>query len=80
MACYSCEKRQTDPAKGKSPWARFVLKGEQVLMCPECQDKDPKWRSISDCCPECESPKLSVVMGSVVCKDCGHDFERTSFH
>jgi uncharacterized Zn finger protein (UPF0148 family) len=77
VACFRCNKIQTDPAKGKSPWARFVLKGEQVLLCPECQAADPTWRTTGDRCPYCNSPRLSIVMGSVVCKGCGRDFERS---
>ncbi len=77
MACFRCNKIQTDPSKGRSPWARLVIKGEQVLMCPECQATDPSWRSLGDRCPYCDSTRLAVVMGSVVCKQCGRDFERT---
>ncbi|MGQ0679780.1 MAG: hypothetical protein ACT4OM_09035 [Actinomycetota bacterium] len=77
MPCFRCNKVQTDPARGKSPWARFVLRGEQVLLCPDCQDADAYWTSLGDRCPYCNSPKLTMVMGSVVCRGCGRDFERT---
>lgn len=79
MACFRCEKPQTDPIKGASPWARFVIKGEQVLMCPDCQSEAGDWSALSDHCPHCESTKLVVMLGSVVCKACGRDFERTTF-
>jgi DNA-directed RNA polymerase subunit RPC12/RpoP len=78
MACFRCGKRQTDPAKGKSPWARVVIKGEQYLICPECQAADPGWKSLSDRCPYCDSRRLTVIMGTIVCKQCGRDFERTA--
>ena len=79
MACFRCDRRQTDPMKGKSAWARFVLKGEQVLMCPVCQGEVPSWTTMGDRCPNCSSPKLVVVLDSVVCKSCGSDFERAAF-
>jgi DNA-directed RNA polymerase subunit RPC12/RpoP len=75
VACFRCGKIQTDPVKGKSPWARFVLKGEQVLLCPECQAADPNWRTMGDRCPYCGGRRLSIVMGSVICKACGRDFD-----
>jgi uncharacterized protein (DUF983 family) len=54
-----------------------VIKGTQVLICPECQAEDPTWRALGDRCPYCDSPRLTVVMGTVVCRQCGRDFERT---
>ncbi len=75
----NCQKRQTDPVKGASNWARLVIAGEQVLICPDCQSTDDKWASRSDRCPECGSTRLVVVMDSVVCKSCNRDFEREGF-
>lgn len=77
MACFRCGKVQTDPVKGASPWARLVVRDEQVLLCPECQQEDPDWKLLGDRCPYCNSSRLSKVMGSVVCRGCGRDFERT---
>lgn len=78
MACYVCDARQTDPVKGKSPWARLVVGGEQVLICPDCQGADPAWKAKADGCPSCGSTHLVIVMGTIACKACGHEFERTS--
>jgi len=66
-----CGKRQTDPAKGASPWAKLVTRGQQVLLCPDCQAADPGWRARSDRCPACGSTRLSMMLGSVVCRACG---------
>ena len=71
MPCGECGKRQTDPVKGASPWARLVTGGVQVLLCPDCQAADPLWRDRSDRCPTCGSTRLSVMLGSVVCRACG---------
>jgi DNA-directed RNA polymerase subunit RPC12/RpoP len=76
MPCFRCEKNQTDPAKGKSPWARAVIAGEQVLVCPECQAGSPDWQDEADRCPDCGSPRLMIMMGTVICRACGRDFER----
>ncbi|GAC1372143.1 MAG: hypothetical protein NVSMB32_16020 [Actinomycetota bacterium] len=70
MPCVQCDKRQTDPAKGASPWARFVTGGQQVLLCPEGQAADPDWHTRCDRCPACGSTRLSMMLGSVVCRDC----------
>jgi uncharacterized protein YbaR (Trm112 family) len=43
----------------------------QVLLCPDCQAADPLWRDRSDRCPACGSTRLSVMLGSVVCRSCG---------
>jgi predicted amidophosphoribosyltransferase len=76
VPCFRCEKIQTDPVKGKSPWARIVVGGEQVLVCPECQAEAPDWAAAADRCPGCGSPRLMVVMGTVICRACGREFER----
>jgi hypothetical protein len=73
MPCHRCGRIQTDPVKGASPWARGVIDGEQVLVCPECQRTDPDWTDRLDRCPSCGSSRLSVVLGSIVCRACGHD-------
>jgi hypothetical protein len=74
MPCMRCERVQTDPVKGASPWARAVVNGEQVLLCPDCQRDDPAWTDRIDKCPRCGSTRLSVVMGSCLCRGCGNDW------
>lgn len=74
MPCVRCGRVQTDPVKGSSPWARAVVLGEQVLFCPDCQHDDPGWVDGIDRCPHCSSTRLSVVMGSCVCRGCGFDW------
>lgn len=73
MPCHRCGRIQTDPVRGASPWARGVLAGEQVLLCPDCQHSDPTWTQRLDRCPACGSTRLSLVLGSTVCRECGHD-------
>jgi Zn finger protein HypA/HybF involved in hydrogenase expression len=74
MPCYRCDRVQTDPARGASPWARGVIDRAQILICPECQAKDPDWVSDLVACPRCGSTRLSIVMGSIVCRGCNNDF------
>ncbi|MGH2772174.1 MAG: hypothetical protein ACRDIU_03420 [Actinomycetota bacterium] len=76
MGCNICGRIQTDPVKGASPWGRMVLKGEQVLICPDCQKKDPSWATGADRCRFCGSTRLSIVLGSLVCRGCGKDAPR----
>jgi hypothetical protein len=73
VPCYRCGRIQTDPVKGASPWARGVIKSEQILMCPPCQSENPEWSQELDRCEKCGGTRLSVVMGSIVCRACGHD-------
>jgi uncharacterized Zn finger protein (UPF0148 family) len=47
-----------------------VLRGEQVLACPECQ-RDPAWVADLDHCPNCDSVRLSKALGVVRCSACG---------
>ena len=72
MPCFRCERVQTDPQKGAAPWARGVVSGEQILICPECQSSDPAWTEQLDRCPRCESTRVSLVMGSLVCRACDY--------
>ncbi|MDQ3915738.1 MAG: hypothetical protein M3323_10505 [Actinomycetota bacterium] len=71
MPCHLCGKVQTDPVRGASPWARGVIAGEQVLVCPDCQAKDRSWTDLLQRCPACSGTRLSIVLGSVVCRECG---------
>ncbi|WP_076818682.1 hypothetical protein [Pseudofrankia asymbiotica] len=70
MPCYRCHIRQTDPARGASPWSRAVIGGDQVLICPDCQ-REPNWRQAFDNCAACGSTHLTKALGLVVCRDCG---------
>ena len=72
MPCYRCQRIQTDPVKGASPWARGVVEGEQILLCPDCQHEDPDWSEALDRCPRCGSTRLSMVMGSLTCRGCDY--------
>lgn len=74
MPCYRCGRIQTDPVKGASPWARGVVGDEQILICPECQREHPSWTDELRRCPRCAGTRLSIVMGSFVCRGCGHDW------
>jgi hypothetical protein len=76
MPCYRCGRVQTDPVKGASPWAVAVAAGEQVLVCPSCQS-EPAWDQPLEHCNACGSRRLKIVMGSILCRDCGS--ERATF-
>ncbi|GAA1854432.1 hypothetical protein [Actinomadura bangladeshensis] len=71
MPCFRCGARQTDPARGASPWRRGVRADHQVLICPGCQ-------AARDCvddldrCSACGSAALVCRLGEVECRDCGH--------
>jgi len=71
-----CGRVQEDPPQGKpSPWARAVVSGEQVLMCPSCQSEQPDWLDAAERCPNCGYNKLSLKLGFRVCSKCGHSWE-----
>lgn len=71
MGCYVCGARQTDPARGASPWQRGVVAGEQVLGCPACQASGA-WAASLDRCASCGSALLARRLGETVCRSCGH--------
>jgi hypothetical protein len=73
MPCYRCGRVQTDPARGPSAWARGVVGREQVLVCPECQSAEEQWSRSFETCRDCGSSRLSLVLGSIVCRACGRD-------
>ena len=77
MPCHRCGRIQTDPVKGEPSWARGVVRSEQILICPECQSIDPEWPKSLDACPNCGGTRLSVVMGSMVCRSCNADWTTT---
>ena len=70
MPCYRCGVRQTDPERGKSPWRRGVLRDEQVLVCPACQESG-EWTAELESCSRCASVHLIRRLGQVECLDCG---------
>jgi hypothetical protein len=71
VGCHVCGTRQTDPARGASPWQRGVVAGVQVLGCPACQ-RSGTWASALDRCAACSSAALVRRLGDTVCRDCGH--------
>ncbi len=70
MTCYRCGARQTDPARGPSQWARGVLSGVQVLICPDCHEEG-EWTGEVDRCGGCGSVTLVRVLGETLCISCG---------
>lgn len=50
-----------------------MVKKEQILVCPVCQQEHPQWVEELSSCEACGSTRLSMIMGSVVCRACGHD-------
>lgn len=75
MPCYRCGRIQEDPPKAvPSPWARAVVHGEQVLVCPVCQREHPQWADDAERCPNCGSVKLLIQLGLHVCRACGHQW------
>lgn len=72
--CLLCGRGATDPAKGPSRWARAVVDGEQVLVCPDCQQEHPGWIDRAEACPACGSKRLSKALGDRVCRACGRQW------
>jgi len=70
MPCYRCGTRQTDPARGHSPWQRGVRGDQQVLGCPGCQGAHD-WTADLDHCSRCGSVRLVRRLGEVECRECG---------
>jgi hypothetical protein len=71
VGCAVCGTRQTDPARGASPWQRGVVRGVQVLGCPACQASGA-WAGVLDRCASCGSAALVRRLGETVCRGCGH--------
>src|SRR5580698_6595415 len=71
MPCYRCGVRQTDPARGESPWRRGVLRDHLVLVCPLCVER-ADWAAGLDCCGRCGGTHLMRRLDQVDCLDCGH--------
>jgi hypothetical protein len=70
MPCYRCGSRQTDPARGSSPWKRGVRGDAQVLICPACQE-GRDWGADLDRCARCGSTMLVRILGEARCRACG---------
>jgi hypothetical protein len=67
-----CGRPTYDPDKKERPWSRGVAGGRQVLICPACQVERPGWAERLDRCQRCGSTRLSVMLGEVICRQCGH--------
>ena len=67
-----CGRRTYDPDKKSRPWTRGVARGQQVLVCPDCQAERPDWMLSLDRCEQCGSTRLSAMLGEVICRQCGH--------
>jgi hypothetical protein len=70
VPCYRCGVRQTDPERGKSPWRRGVVRDQQVLVCPACQESTD-WTADLERCAACRSAHLIRRLGQIECLDCG---------
>jgi hypothetical protein len=71
-SCVVCGRPTYDPDKREPPWARGVMAGRQVLVCPICQREGRDWQDALDRCPACGSTRLSLTLGEVICRSCGH--------
>jgi hypothetical protein len=71
-SCSVCGRPTYDPDKREPPWARGVAAGRQVLVCPACQRDRPGWAEGLDRCARCGGTRLSVTLGEVTCRACGH--------
>ncbi len=69
VGCARCGRRQSDPASGPSDWRRGVLRGDQVLVCPECTAGGAL--ELLDRCAACGSTALVKRLGEVACRACG---------
>jgi predicted amidophosphoribosyltransferase len=70
--CLFCGRATYDPDKRERPWVRAVQGGRQILVCPRCQADRPDWQDALDRCPACGGTRLSVMLGDIVCRACGH--------
>jgi predicted amidophosphoribosyltransferase len=66
-----CARPTYDPDKRERAWSRAVADGRQVLICPVCQADRPDWAAGLDRCERCGSTRLSVMLGEVICRQCG---------
>ena len=70
--CWLCGRATYDPDKRERPWSRGVAGGRQVLICPSCQADREDWTDALDRCGGCGGTRLSVILGEVICRQCGH--------
>jgi hypothetical protein len=70
--CSLCGRPTYDPGKRDAPWVRAVAGGRQVLICPTCVQERQDWAEGLDRCSACGGTRLSVTLGEVVCRACGH--------
>jgi uncharacterized C2H2 Zn-finger protein len=70
MPCVFCCAPEEDPARGPSRWAVGVRDGEQVLVCPVCQQGRDLGGDL-EACPRCRSIRLSRRIGVTACRGCG---------
>ena len=70
--CFLCGRPTFDPDRRERPWVRATVGGHQVLVCPRCQEDRPDWAVQLDRCEACGQTRLSVTLGQVVCRACGH--------
>jgi hypothetical protein len=70
--CFLCGRATFDPARRERPWVRATVGGEQVLVCPTCQEERPDWAVQLDRCEICGDTRLSATLGEIVCRACGH--------
>jgi hypothetical protein len=70
--CALCGRPTFDPDKKERQWSRGVIAGRQALICPACQVSQEDWSQGLDRCERCGSVRLSVMLGEVVCRQCGH--------
>jgi DNA-directed RNA polymerase subunit RPC12/RpoP len=71
-SCMICGRPTYDPHKRERPWARGVRAGRQVLVCPRCQAERDDWQDLLDQCPSCGGTRLTLTLGEVSCRACGH--------
>jgi hypothetical protein len=69
--CVLCGRPTYDPDKRSAPWARAVMIGRHVLVCPDCQRDRTDWADDLDRCADCGGTRLTVQLGEVVCRGCG---------
>lgn len=74
--CLVCGRPTYDPQKRERPWARGVSGGRLVLICPTCQSTGSDWTRALDRCARCGGTRLSVTLGTVICRACGHEVDR----
>ena len=57
--CFLCGRPTFDPDKRQRQWVRAAVGGEQVLVCPTCQEDRPDWAVQLDRCDACGASRPS---------------------